>query len=173
MGHRDHKHEAPRQVGIGAISVSTSRTLETDESGSLLAELAQRAGHPVLARRLVKDDVDAIRRAVNEFGADPRLRAVLLTGGTGITHNDVTLRALEPFVETWLPGFGELFRMLSFREIGSAAMLSRAALGIGRLGEVPLRRVFVAMPGSPEAVRLAMEGLILPELGHLVYELDR
>lgn len=173
MGHQEHKHRAPRQVGVGVISVSTSRTAQTDESGDLLAELARRAGHEVFDKRLVKDDADQIRRAINEMGAEVRLRAVLLTGGTGITVSDVTLRALEPFVETWLPGFGELFRSLSFREIGSAAMLSRAALGIGRLGEVPLRRVFAAMPGSPEAVRLAMEGLILPELGHLVYELDR
>ncbi|NMB75808.1 MAG: molybdenum cofactor biosynthesis protein MoaB [Myxococcales bacterium] len=173
MGHKEHKQHAPRQVGIGVISVSTSRTPQTDESGDLLAELARRGGHEVLDKRLVKDDVDQIRGAINEMGAAVRLRALLLTGGTGITGNDVTLRALEPFVETWLPGFGELFRMLSYQQIGSAAMLSRAALGVGRLGEVPLRRVFAAIPGSPEAVRLAMEGLILPELGHLVYELDR
>jgi molybdenum cofactor biosynthesis protein B len=144
--------------------VSDTRTLETDAGGALVAELLAGAGHPLVSRELVRDDAEAIRSAALAALAQPEVRALIVTGGTGVAPRDVTPDALEPLFERTLPGFGELFRMLSFAEIGSAALLSRACAGLrgGRL-------VFV-LPGSRGALRLAMERLILPELGHLAGE---
>lgn len=146
------------------ITVSDTRTLETDTGGGLVAELLAGAGHEVAAREIVPDDADAIRRAVERATADAGTRAVVVTGGTGVAPRDVTPESVEPLLERVVPGFGELFRMLSYEDIGSAALLSRALAGL-RDGRV----VFV-IPGSRGAVRLAMEKLILPELGHLAAE---
>jgi molybdenum cofactor biosynthesis protein B len=172
MGHHQHKEHAPRSVGVGVITVSTTRTEATDEGGDLLAKLAATAGHRVLARRLVQDDVFAIRQAVEDLSRVPELRAVLLTGGSGITRTDVTVEAIEGLVEAWLPGFGELFRQLSYQDIGSAAILSRAFAGVAQV-DGGGRFLVAVLPGSPAAVRLAAQKLLLPELGHIVYELDR
>lgn len=148
------------------VTCSDTREGKADESGQLLRDLLERAGHRVLGQAWVKDEPIEIRGAV-ERAIAAGARAVLLTGGTGIGRRDSTAEVVESLFEKRLPGFGELFRFLSFEEVGSPAMLSRAAAGTCR------GAVLFALPGSPNAVRLAAERLILPELGHLIRELDR
>jgi molybdenum cofactor biosynthesis protein B len=146
------------------VTVSDTRTLADDSGGALLVELLEGAGHRVVDRCLVRDEVDAIRAAIDAAVMRDDIHAVLLTGGTGIAVRDVTPEALEPILDRVIPGFGELFRMLSYQEIGSAALLSRALAGTAR------GRVVVALPGSRAAIRLAVEKLLLPELPHLAAE---
>jgi molybdenum cofactor biosynthesis protein B len=159
-----HRRAAPAQVATAILTVSDTRTLETDTGGALAAELLGGAGHTIVSRAIVRDEPEAIRAAALAALAEPGVRALVVTGGTGVAPRDVTPDALEPLFERAIPGFGELFRMLSWEEIGSAALLSRAVAGL-RGGRV----VFV-LPGSRGAVRLALEKLILPELGHLAGE---
>jgi molybdopterin adenylyltransferase len=159
-----HRREAPQRVPCAVITVSDTRTRATDAGGDLVEALLGQGGHTVVLRHIVKDEVAAIRAAFEEAASHPQVRAVLLTGGTGIAPRDVTPEALEPLLERVIPGFGELFRALSFQEIGAAAQLSRAFAGL-RAG-----RVVFALPGSRGAIRLALERLILPELGHLAGE---
>ncbi len=149
------------------ITVSDTRTAEDDTSGRTLADLARGAGHRIETTRIVPDDVAAIRRAVREVLQSDAVDVVVLTGGTGFSPRDVTLDAVEPLLETRIDGFGELFRMLSWQQVGSAAMLSRAAAGL-----IGGRAVFL-LPGSTKAVALAMESLILPEAGHLLGQARR
>ncbi len=162
-GHH-HREAAPEDVPTAVVTVSDTRDLESDTGGRLVEEMLRGAGQSVTGRRIVKDEPAAIRDALEAALADPGARAVIFTGGTGIAPRDVTPDTLEPLLERVIPGFGELFRMLSYEDIGSAALLSRALAGL-RGGKV----VFV-IPGSRGAVRLAMEKLILPELGHLAGE---
>jgi molybdenum cofactor biosynthesis protein B len=159
-----HRAEGPASVASVVITVSDTRSLAEDGGGALLVELLEAAGHRVVGREVVRDEIEAIRKAVDEAIMRDDVQAVLLTGGTGIAARDVTPEALEPVLDLVIPGFGELFRALSHREIGSAAMLSRALAGTAR------GRVVVALPGSRAAIRLAMETLLLPELSHLVAE---
>lgn len=159
-----HRHGAKQQLCAAVITVSDTRTLADDSGGALLVELLEGAGHRVLDRRIVPDEVDAIRAAVDAAVMRDDVHAVLLTGGTGIAARDVTPEALLPILDRVIPGFGELFRSLSYQQIGSAAMLSRAIAGIAR------GRVVVALPGSRAAIRLALEALLLPELPHLAAE---
>lgn len=163
---REHRRDAPTQVACFVLTCSDSRAHADDVSGRALREGLEAAGHTVVGQTVVRDEPDAIRAAV-ERGLAGGARAVLVTGGTGITRRDQTVEAIRPLLDKETPGFGELFRMLSFQEIGSAAWLSRALAGTAR-GAL----VFV-LPGSPNAVRLALERLILPELGHAVRELSR
>jgi molybdopterin adenylyltransferase len=165
----DHKAYAPTAASIRVfiVTASDSRTPDTNHGGRLVRELAEAAGFPIAGEALLPDEKDAIRatltRIVDERAAD----AILLTGGTGIAARDNTVEAVAGLLEKRIDGYGELFRMLSFAEIGPAAMLSRAIAGT--IGPV----VLFAMPGSPAGVRLAMERLILPELAHVVGELNR
>jgi molybdenum cofactor biosynthesis protein B len=144
------------------VTVSDTRTLDNDGSGSKIVELLEAAGHRVAARRIVKDEPAEVAAAVREFVAAAGVDAILLTGGTGIAARDQTPDAVRGLLTRELPGFGEIFRVLSFQEIGAAAMLSRA------LGGVIDQTIVLLMPGSTAAVRLAMEKLILPEIAHLV-----
>jgi molybdenum cofactor biosynthesis protein B len=159
-----HRQAAPAAVATGVITVSDTRTLETDTGGQCAADLLAGAGHPVPLREIVKDDAGQIAAAVRRALARDDVRALVLTGGTGVAPRDVTPEAVAPLFERTLPGFGELFRALSFQEIGSAALLSRATAGIAAG-----KPVFV-LPGSRAGVRLALEKLVLPELGHLAAE---
>ena len=159
-----HRRTAPRQVPTAVITVSDTRTLETDTGGARIAERLAEAGHPVVSREIVPDDPDAIAEALQKALSRDETAAVILTGGTGVAPRDVTPEAVEPLLERVIPGFGELFRMLSFGDIGSAALLSRALAGITS------GRVVFVLPGSRGAVELAMEKLILPEIGHLAAE---
>ena len=162
--HHHHRRDALRSVPSWIITVTDTRTPETDSGGQLLAELLERGGHPVVGREIARDEPAAIRAALDAALARDGVSAVLLTGGTGVAPRDVTPEAIEPRLERVIPGFGELFRALSYREIGSAALLSRA------LGGIAAGRVVLALPGSRAAIRLAMEQLVLPELGHLAAE---
>jgi molybdenum cofactor biosynthesis protein B len=160
----EHRRSAPASLPVVVITVSDTRTLDDDAGGALCVALLEAAGHRVVGRALVPDDLDAIQKAVDDAIMRDDVRAVLLTGGTGIAPRDVTPEALEPLFDRVIPGFGELFRALSYQEIGAAAMLSRALAGTAR------GRLVVGLPGSRAAIRLALEKLVLPELGHLAAE---
>jgi molybdenum cofactor biosynthesis protein B len=159
-----HRREAESAVPTWIVTVSDTRTLETDGGGRRVEELLREAGHPVLGREIVKDEPAAIAAALRAALEREDVRAVVLTGGTGVAPRDVTPDTVEPLLDRVVPGFGELFRMLSFDEIGSAALLSRALCGIAD------GRVVFALPGSRGAVELALTRLVLPELGHLAAE---
>ncbi len=167
MSPHSHGSTDPSRVACAVITASDTRTLDDDESGALMRALLEKAGHPVRLHRVVPDEPGAIRAAIAEAEDDPGIRAILLCGGTGIAPRDRSFEAVGGLIERPLPGFGELFRVLSFRLVGSAAMLSRA------VGGVRGRRAVFSLPGSPGAVRLALEELIVPELGHLIDQLDR
>ena len=162
-----HRARGPERVSCAIVTVSDTRTPETDTSGSAIASLLETAGHQVASRVLVRDDVDAVTRAVADALDAGPVDAVVLTGGTGLSARDSTYEAVTALFEKTIDGFGELFRALSYAEIGTAAMLSRAVGGVAR------RRAVFCLPGSPKAVRLAVERLILPELGHLLGQLRR
>lgn len=162
-----HRATAPDCVRCVVLVISDTRTLDTDTGGRAIAELLTAAGHQVVDRRILKDDPGPVADLVRELAVSGIADAVITTGGTGITHRDSTFEAIDGLLDKRLPGFGELFRMLSFEQVGAAAMLSRACAGTcGRL-------IVLALPGSEKAVRLAMTRLILPELGHLVSEIRR
>jgi molybdenum cofactor biosynthesis protein B len=161
----EHRADAPRRpLALAVLTVSDTRTLETDTSGALVVELAEAAGHRVVERAIVPDEPDRMRPLLESWRDRGDLDAALLTGGTGISPRDQTFETVSASLTKPLPGYGELFRMLSFAEIGPASMLSRA------VGGLMDRMVVLVMPGSRNAVRLAMERLILPELPHLVRE---
>jgi molybdenum cofactor biosynthesis protein B len=162
MSVEEHRKRAPAQLGFGFLTISDSRRPANDGSGARLRELATAAGHRIERAGLVPDEPALIRAAVEEMLALPAVDVVVTTGGTGFSARDQTIEALAPMFERRIEGFGELFRMLSYGEVGAAAMLSRAAAGV-----VGGRPVFL-LPGSPKAAALAMERLILPEAGHLV-----
>jgi molybdenum cofactor biosynthesis protein B len=160
-----HKRDAPRTVRCFVLTISDSRTPATDTSGDAIAALLEAGGHELAGRQIVKDDPDAVRQVIHaqQAAAD----VIITTGGTGITSRDSTYEAIVGLLDKRLDGFGELFRMLSYDEIGAAAMLTRACAGtIGRTA-------IFALPGSEHAVRLGISKLILPELGHVVRELRR
>lgn len=162
-----HRREAPPIVRCAVVTVSDTRTIETDVGGRTLAELLVAAGHEAGRREIIPDEPEAMRRLIAELIETRQFDAILLTGGTGLGSRDQTYETISGLLTKPLPGYGELFRMLSYQEIGAAAMLSRAVGGL--IG----RTVVLTMPGSPGAVRLAAERLILPELGHLVREARR
>ncbi len=166
-GVRQHQADAPQALNVAVVTVSDSRTLETDTSGSLIVQRLESAGHRIGDRSLVPDDPEFLRAVVSRLVELGNLDALLLTGGTGIASRDQTAETIASLLTRTLPGFGELFRMLSYAEIGPAAMLSRAVGGL--VGSL----VVLAMPGSRAAVELAMDQLILPELPHLVREARR
>jgi molybdopterin adenylyltransferase len=160
----EHKAQAPRSVQCFIVTVSDTRTEATDTSGRAIAELLFAAGHRVTGRAIVKDDAELVRDAVVRQLANPDVQAVITTGGTGITSRDSTYEAVNAMLQKRLDGFGELFRMLSYEQIGSAAMMSRACAGLSS------GRIIIALPGSEAAVRLAMERLVVPELAHMVQQ---
>jgi molybdenum cofactor biosynthesis protein B len=154
-------------VSCFVVTVSDTRTPETDTSGQAIADLLEEAGHVVTGRALLRDEPAEVSALVRDLLARNDVQAVITTGGTGISRRDSTYEAITALIDKELPGFGELFRMISFLEIGAAAMLSRATAGIAS------GRVIFALPGSEHAVRLAMRQLIVPELGHVVREAGR
>ena len=154
-------------VPVGIVTVSDSRTPETDQNGTYLREAVVAAGHTIVGYRLVRDEQLEVLAALEAFSNGHEARALIFNGGTGIARRDRTYDALSAKMDKVLPGFGELFRMLSYEQVGAAAMLSRATAGIYE------EMVVFSVPGSPAAVRLAWEKLIEPELEHLVWELTR
>ncbi|MFN7984384.1 MAG: molybdenum cofactor biosynthesis protein B [Vicinamibacterales bacterium] len=146
------------------LTVSDTRTTETDTGGRAVADLLTAAGHIVVGRTIVKDDADVVRTTVATQLDTDGIDAVISTGGTGITSRDSTYEAVTALLDKRLDGFGELFRMLSYEQVGAAAMMSRATAGLAR------GRIVIALPGSEAAVRLAMEKLVVPELAHMVQQ---
>ncbi len=169
MSVAEHKAHAPAAgaVRVAVVTVSDSRTPDTNEGGRLVSRLARDAGFQVIDETIVRDEPADVRALLKEWLPGERIDAVLLTGGTGVSGRDATVEAVNCLIEKPIPGYGELFRALSFAEIGAAAMLSRALAGT--VGNV----VLFLMPGSPAGARLAMEKLIVPELSHVVGELRR
>lgn len=164
----EHRQAAKGATAACAVlTVSDSRTPETDEGGRWIAEALEGAGHRVVARALVRDEPAEVEARLMEWLEAGEAEVILTTGGTGISRRDTTVEVVERLLDRRLEGFGELFRMLSHREIGAAAMLSRAVAGLAG------RSAIFALPGSPAAVRLALGELILPELPHLLRELRR
>jgi molybdenum cofactor biosynthesis protein B len=160
VGHAEHKAAAPSRVTCLVVTVSDTRTQADDTSGLLIQKLLKENGHAVAAYRMVKDDPAQIRDVLES--PPPEVKAIILTGGTGISSRDTTYEAVAGLLEKRIEGFGELFRYLSYEAIGSPALLSRATAGTSE------GRIIFSLPGSEAAVRLAMEKLILPELGHIV-----
>ena len=167
MSVAEHKAVAPNSIQCFIVTVSDTRTLETDSSGQTIADLLTAAGHIVTGRALVRDDPELVHSVIGRHLADRGVQVLITSGGTGITSRDSTYEAVSGLLDKRLDGFGELFRMLSYEQIGSAAMLSRACAGL------VAGRIVVALPGSENAVRLAMDRLLIPELGHLVHEASR
>jgi molybdopterin adenylyltransferase len=164
---QEHKAAAPSSVRVFVLTISDTRTTETDIGGRTVVDLLTSAGHVVTTKQIVRDDHIQVATAISEQVAGGGVDVVITTGGTGITRRDSTFEAIDALLEKRLPGFGELFRMLSYQEIGSAAMMSRACAGT--IGTV----VVVSLPGSAGAVRLAMTRLLIPELGHLVQQANK
>jgi molybdopterin adenylyltransferase len=168
MSIEDHKKEAPRVIRCKIITVSDTRDESNDKSGRLMMDLLEQAGHSIVDYEIVKDEKNAIEAAILRGCESKEIDAVLTNGGTGIAKRDVTIETVQSLIDKEIVGFGELFRMLSYQEdIGSAAILSRAIAGV-----VNNKAVF-STPGSSGAVKLAMNRLILPELGHVVEELRK
>jgi molybdenum cofactor biosynthesis protein B len=166
MSVREHREKGLAAVRCAVLTVSDTRTVETDHSGRRIQELLRQAGHEVVAYQIVKDEPTLLQDRLLLLMTNPEVDAILLTGGTGIAPRDTTFETVRSLLHKEIEGFGELFRMLSYQEIGSAAMLSRAVAGIAS------GRIVISMPGSTAAVELAMTRLVLPELGHMKYLLQ-
>ena len=162
-----HRAAAPDSVRCAVLTISDSRSTETDTSGGVIRDMLKLTGHKVADYQIVPDDPERIQDMMREWIANHGVQAVLSNGGTGIAARDTTYDAIVGLLDKRIDGFGELFRMLSWQEVGAAAMLSRAVAGVAGT------TLIVAMPGSTNAVRLAMSKLIIPELGHLVYEIEK
>ena len=160
----EHKAAASKSLGVAVLTVSDSRSLDDDTSGALIVKLLESAGHEIRSRMIVKDEPTQIDAYIDEVMADSSVMALLVTGGTGVSRRDRTVETLESRFTKTIPGYGELFRWLSYQEIGPACILSRATGGLVD------SLVVLLMPGSRAAVRTAMEMIILPELPHLVRE---
>jgi molybdenum cofactor biosynthesis protein B len=167
MSVSEHRALSPSHVSCFILTVSDSRTLGTDTSGQAIQDLLEAAGHTVTGRKAVRDEPREVAQTIREQIGKGDARVIITTGGTGVSSRDSTYEAVTALLDKRLDGFGELFRMLSYQEIGSAAMLTRATAGIAAGCAIFM------LPGSPAAVTLAMEKLILPEIGHVVRELSR
>jgi len=161
-----HKCHALKSVKCAVLTISDSRTEETDDSGKLIKESLQENGHSVAGYRILKDELEDIKSTVAEL-LDSDVQAIIVNGGTGISKRDVTVESVSGLLEKTLDGFGDLFRMLSYEEIGSSAMMSRALAGVAK------GKIIICMPGSVGAVALGMKKLVIPELGHMVWEANR
>lgn len=167
MGYHDHKELSPAAVSAGVLVISDSRTESSDESGKLICRLLESNGHNLEGFELIKNEPASIAASVEKLLGSTRAQVIITSGGTGLGSRDVTVETVTPMLDKFLDGFGELFRSLSYQEIGSGCIMSRALAGVCR------GRVIICLPGSLKAVRLAMEKIILPELGHMVREATR
>jgi molybdopterin adenylyltransferase len=163
----EHRQQAPKSIRCAVVTVSDTRTQDTDRSGAMIRQAMIDAGHDVIEYRIVPDEPDQIGALLDEFVNGGRCDAVIFNGGTGIARRDTTFDVIDQRLQKRLDGFGELFRMLSYEEIGAAAMLSRATAGVYRNCLVFLT------PGSSNAVKLALEKLIVPEIAHMVFEIRK
>ena len=162
MGFKKHKTDAPKKLDVGIISVSSTRSITEDKSGQWISKRVKKEGHTLVLHRVVPDETETITRTLHEIIGDYGAQVVLVTGGTGISSKDVTIEAVRPLFKKELTAFGPLFAQLSFEQIDSAALLSRATAGV--IGTT----VVFCMPGSLKACKLACKALIFPELGHII-----
>ena len=162
MSHTAHRQAASKKIHCYVITISDTRTVETDSGGKIIVKLLTEAGHEIVGKTIVPDNPDQVKRAVQTQLSNSGVDAVITTGGTGISSRDQTYEAINDILEKRIDGFGELFRSLSYHEVGTAAMLSRAQAGSSQ------GKIVVSIPGSENAVRLAVSKLLVPELGHLV-----
>lgn len=167
MSHHEHKELSPKSVNCAVLTVSDSRTEETDESGRLLKQRLADNGHAVLFYALLKNDAGAIRETLENLISRADIQVIMTTGGTGVSRRDVTVETVSPLLEKKFDGFGELFRYLTYQDIGATSVMSRAMAGVVR------GKVVICLPGSLGAVTLAMDRVILPEIGHMVREATR
>ena len=167
MGYLEHKHLSPKKTSCAVIVVSGSRTAKTDESGKLITSLLERDGHRVTSFCILGNDSEALGEKVNRLLAGENPDAIITSGGTGASHMDITIETIAPLLDKKLDGFGELFRYLTYREIGAGSILSRAMAGVIK------GKIIICLPGSIEATQTAMEKIILPEIGHMVREASR
>jgi molybdenum cofactor biosynthesis protein B len=163
----EHRRDQRVEAAFALLVTSDIRTPETDKTGKTAKRLLEEGGHRVVAYRIVRNDVEEIRGALEACVEDEGVDVILISGGTGISSRDQTIEAVNPLFERVLPGFGELFRALSYQEVGTVAMLSRAKAGVAR------GKPIFCLPGSEGAVKLALEKLILPLIGHLLWEVSR
>jgi molybdenum cofactor biosynthesis protein B len=167
MSYKEHKESSPRTVTCAVLVISDSRTEETDESGKLLREKLGENGHRVTDYAILKNDSEAVEGKIKELLGNEELQVIITSGGTGVSHRDVTVETITPMLEKQLDGFGELFRSLSYQEIGTASIMSRAIAGVAGA------KIIICIPGSLGAARLAIEKIIMPEIGHMVREATR
>jgi molybdenum cofactor biosynthesis protein B len=167
MGYDEHKYLSPSTVICAVLIISDSRDEKTDESGKLLVDGIKSVGHTVSSCNFLKNDAVAIQLKLNELLADSSLQVIITSGGTGLSHLDLTVEAVTPLLQKKMDGFGELFRHLTYQEIGTGSILSRAVAGISQ------GKVVICLPGSVKAVKLALEKIILSEIGHMVREAAR
>ena len=167
MGYREHKEKAPQSVSCAVLIISDSRTEQDDESGRLIRQELSQNGHWVMSYAILKNEAGSIDKKIHELLHQEGLQVIIASGGTGLSHRDITVETIFPLLEKKLDGFGELFRFLSYQEIGTASMMSRAIAGV--VGG----KVILCLPGSLGAVKLAMDKIILPEIGHMVREATR
>ncbi len=167
MSHLEHKKVSPITVTYALIVISDSRTEADDESGKLYKELLGKNGHKLLSYTMLKNDAAAVRQKITDLLKQADLQVIITSGGTGLSHRDVTVETVTPMLEKTMDGFGELFRSLSYEEIGVSSILSRAVAGVIN------GKVILSLPGSLGATRLALEKIIIPEIGHVVREATR
>lgn len=167
MAYHEHKHLSPKSINCSVVIVSDSRTEQTDESGKYIMQVLKKNDHEVLSYSLLKNDTDAIKKRVNELLDEESLQVIIISGGTGISHRDVTVETVSPIFNKTMDGFGELFRFLTYQQIHTGSIMSRAIAGVAR------GKIIICLPGSLKAVNLAMEEIILPEIGHMVREATR
>jgi len=167
MGHKEHKQHARKGIGCAVLTISDSRTRDTDDSGRIIREFLEGGNHKVLFYDVLKDDREQLEKIMEKLISDSDIEVIVTNGGTGISKRDITIEAVSGFIDKELRGFGELFRYLSYKEIGSSAIMSRALAGVCG------GKVIISLPGSVNAVKLAMSEIVIPELGHMVWEVSR
>ncbi|MFH1353109.1 MAG: molybdenum cofactor biosynthesis protein B [bacterium] len=166
MSTEEHKKSAPNSINAAILTISGSRTLENDQSGTLIKNSLEKNNHKIVERLIIDDDIKIIGKKISQLIKNKKIDSIITTGGTGLAKKDVTIEAVRPFFEKELISFNALFSKLSCEEIGSAAVLSRATAGIAG------KKVIFCLPGSPKACKLAMEKLILPEIGHIIKHIN-
>jgi len=167
VSYHEHKREAPQSVSCAVLTISDSRTERDDESGNLLRQKLSQNGHRVMSYSILKNEADSIEKKIRELLGEEELQVIITSGGTGVSRRDITVETISPILEKKLDGFGELFRFLSYQEISTASIMSRAVAGVAR------GKVILCLPGSLGAANLAMDKIILPEIGHMVREATR
>jgi molybdenum cofactor biosynthesis protein B len=167
MSHLEHKKVSPATISYALIVISDSRTEQDDESGKLFKEKLAEHGHKLISYSLIKNDAESVRHRITELLKQDDVQVIITSGGTGLSHRDITVETVTPMLEKKMDGFGELFRSLSYVEIGVSSLLSRAVAGVAN------GKVILSLPGSLGATRLALEKIIIPEIGHMVREAAR